>query len=300
MITKPMLACDFDPDKLQFPLILQPKIDGVRGIHIRPDLGVTARSLKPFGNKLVSEAFKSLPLGIDGELTYGSFDQQDLCRITTSVVNTHDDPRTFDLALWAFDYITPDTVHLPYKERLATLYKLRLPDNVIPIPYVTINSLQELEQLESSYLTQGVEGVILRSPDGLYKNGRSTVREGTFLRVKRFTQEDAIVLEIVEAMENTNPKQTNELGRSERSTHKENLVPKGMVGALVCRDIKTGQTITVGPGQMPHTERKHFFDNPSELVGQTISYKFFPQGQKDLPRFATYVTIRPQEDLVKE
>jgi DNA ligase-1 len=168
------------------------------------------------------------------------------------------------------------------------------------VPYQVIFTLDELLAYESTTLSQGYEGVILRSPDGLYKNGRTTLREGTYLRIKRFTQEDAVVLSLVEAMENTNEAVTNALGRSERSAHQDNLVPKGMIGSLICRDVKTDQEITVGPGKLTHEERTYYWSNPSLLVGRTISYKFFPHGQLNLPRFPTFESIRITEDLVQE
>lgn len=305
-ITKPILAVDCDFNKLDFSsgILAQPKIDGVRGLWLYTKPTFSGRSLKPFGNSIVSDAL-SHPLlrGIDGELTFGSITAPDLCRTTTSVVNTHNDPRANQLVLNAFDYITPDTIDLGYTDRyqrlLDTLQSINLP-NVSVVPYQVINSLDELLAYEQTILSSGYEGVILRKLDGLYKNGRTTVREGTYLRIKRFTQEDAIVLSLVEAMENTNEAIINELGHTERSTHQNNLVPKGMIGSLICRDIKSGNTITVGPGSLTHEQRIYYWNNQSELVDQTISYKYFEHGQKDKPRFPSFVSVRPPEDLVSE
>ena len=298
MITKPMLATDFEESKLKFPCIVQPKIDGVRALHLYGKPTISGRSLKQFANKLILPLFNLE--GIDGELTYGPITAPNLCRVTTSVVNTLLDDRATDLILYAFDYVTPETVHLTYQQRYDKLFTLNLPPNIKIVPSTIVNNLQELENFENQCLLDGYEGVIIRDPNGLYKNGRATVREGSYLRIKRFTQEDAVVLSITEAMENTNEAITNELGRTERSSHKENKIPKGMLGNLVCLDIKTQQQIIVGPGEMTHEDRIFYFNNPSELIGQTISYKFFPKGVKDKPRFPTFVSIRPSEDLVKD
>ena len=298
MITKPMLATDFEESKLKFPCIVQPKIDGVRALHLYGKPTISGRSLKQFANKLILPLFNLE--GIDGELTYGPITASNLCRVTTSVVNTLLDDRVTDLILYAFDYVTPETVHLTYQQRYDKLLTLNLPPNIKIVPSTIVNNLQELENFENQCLLDGYEGVIIRDPNGLYKNGRATVREGSYLRIKRFTQEDAVVLSITEAMENTNEAITNELGRTERSSHKENKIPKGMLGNLVCLDIKTQQQIIVGPGEMAHEDRIFYFNNPSKLIGQTISYKFFPKGVKDKPRFPTFVSIRPSEDLVKD
>ena len=302
MITKPMLAVDMDESKLIFPYIAQPKIDGVRAIHLYGKPTISGRSLKLFANKSIPLLFPHLE-GVDGELTYGSITAPDLCRTTTSVVNTINDDRYSSLVWNVFDYITPETEHLGYLQRYELLKQLITDSpnhNVHIVPYQVVNSLEELTAYEQKCLISGYEGVILRSPTALPKNGRTTVRENSYLRIKRFVQEDAIVLSITEAMENTNEAVTNALGNTERSTHQSNLLPKGMLGSLICQDIKTGATITVGPGELTHEQRTYYWSNQSELVGKTISYKFFPKGVKDKPRFASYVTIRDSSDLVDE
>jgi DNA ligase-1 len=303
-ITKPILATDFDETKLDFTngYIVQPKIDGVRGLHLYGRSQLTGRSLKPFGNKLVPLLFPNI-VGIDGELTYGPTTAPDLCRTTTSVVSTHNDDRAHSLVLNAFDYVTPATVSLGYFARYETLQKLLLTTyntNVRLVPYQLVRSIEELYKYEAYCLEKGYEGVILRSPGGVYKNGRTTTREGTYLRIKRFTQEDAIVISLVEAMENTNEAVTNALGRSERPTSQDGLVPKGMVGSLICRDIKTRQKITLGPGKMTHIERFNYWSTPDTIVGKTVSYKSFPHGVKTLPRFPTFESIRIEEDIVND
>lgn len=300
MITKPTLACDYDENKLQFPLIAQPKIDGVRGLWLYGKPSFTGRSLKPFPNPLIATLFSDPILeGIDGELVFGNPTDPRLCSATTSVCNSKNNPSANNLVLHAFDYITPATASLPYHQRIQHLHNTQHP-NVTIVPSTLVSTLEELLDFEATCLQSGYEGVILRKPTGLPKNGRTTVNEGTFMRIKRFTQEDAIVLEIQEALENQNTATIDHLGHTSRSSHQENKVPKGMLGSLICKDIKSGNIITVGPGEMSHADRIRFFTQPSLLLGKTISYKFFPKGIKDKPRFPTFVAIRDTSDLVDE
>ena len=119
----------------------------------------------------------------------------------------------------------------------------------------------------------------------------------SYLRIKRFVEEEAYVLGIIEGEENQNEEQTNELGQTFRSSHQENKVPNGMVGSMLCRDIKSGQEIVVGAGNMKHHERVHFFENQAQLLGKIIKYKFFPKGVKDKPRFPTYKCFRDKADM---
>jgi DNA ligase 1 len=155
-----------------------------------------------------------------------------------------------------------------------------------------------------------VRGTCIRKLDGLHKQGRSTVREMGLLRIKRFVESEALVMSIEEGETNLNEAQINELGKMFRSSHKENKVPDGMVGSLICKalqDVKDahsgrllieeGQEIKVSPGNMDHNNRRRYFNNQGEIIGKVIKYKFFPKGIKDKPRFPTFQTFRIESDL---
>jgi hypothetical protein len=62
-------------------------------------------------------------------------------------------------------------------------------------------------------------------------------------------------------------------------------------------DLEKHQLITVSPGNMDHAMRKHYWENPTEIVQHAIKFKFFPKGIKDKPRFPTYVCHRSAEDM---
>jgi hypothetical protein len=297
---KPQLCCDFDESKLKFPLIAMPKIDGCRGINLEGNL--TGRSLKPFKNKHVTAMFSKPEFtGIDGELAAGEWTNQSLCRDTTSAINRI--VGTPGVVWWAFDYLPSHLLDKGYHERLVALethvagLNARGITNIKVVPSCIVGSLAEIDAVEAELLGMGFEGVILRDIHGKHKSGRATASVGSYLRIKRFTDAEAVVLSINEAMQNNNEQKVNELGRSERSSHQENMEAKGMVGSLVCKCCETGETITVGAGDMDHTERKYYFDNQSEIVGKAIKYKSFRHGVKDKPRFPTFLSIRAAEDM---
>lgn len=299
----PMLAHDYVASKLRFPLLLQPKIDGVRGLNLLGTL--TGRSLKTHKNKFTTE-FYSHPscLGLDGELAANEETHPDLCRLTTSAVGTiAGEP----FLLWhPFDFVNSGSLLLPYHRRLELLeshYKLmvahapQIANRVKPIKTIVVNNSDDMHHQEVLWLAAGYEGAIIRDPDGLYKQGRSTPTEGGLLRIKRFAEAEAVVSRVIEGDENLNEAKVNETGHTSRSSHQENMVPNGMVGALECVDCKTGKTITVAAGRMTHVERKHFFEHPELIINKTIKYKTFLKGVKDLPRFPTYQCIRVESDL---
>jgi DNA ligase-1 len=295
---KPMLASDYDESKLKFPLFVQPKIDGVRGLNI--DGRLVGRSLKTHANKFTTARFsKPEYAGLDGELIVGTDPTAgDLCRATTSAVNRIEGEPV--ITWYVFDLITDETKDMNYADRYTKLYNyvIKLDDPRIEVVSLdVVKTLSELNVADALFLNAGYEGTIVRDPNGKHKQGRSTPKEGGLLRIKRFVEEEAVVLEIEEGQQNNNIAKTNELGRTERSTHQENMVPNGMVGSLKCRDVKTGTLITLSAGKLTHDERIFYFNNQDKLVGQTVKYKTFMIGVKDLPRFPTFQTIRAQSDI---
>ena len=313
---KPMLASDWVESKIQFPVIGQPKIDGVRGLNMHG--GLTGRSLKLFKNRHTTHFYsQEFFKGLDGELAAAEETHPDLCRLTTSAVGTIEG-QPFTL-WWVFDYLVEHTASLAYTERYDALVEyvahLQSKPEFQPwaghlrvVPSKRILTLDELLEYDAQNLDAGFEGTIIRDPYGSHKQGRSTVREGGLLRIKQFLESEAVVLEIVEGESNQNEAQVNELGLQFRSSHQDNMVPNGLVGSMRCRALQTltdrgrvvieeGQIITVSPGNMPHDLRKFYFENQHELLQKTIKFKFFPKGIKDKPRFPTFVTIRQPEDM---
>lgn len=320
---KPMLASDYDESKLKFPLIAQPKIDGVRALHLED--GLTGRSLKRHKNKHATSYFShQIFHGFDGEMSvvYLGPTHPLLCSKTSSALSTIEGEP--DLVWNVFDYLTEATIHLPYEDRLVALAKRvqelmaqaegnhvleEMVSRLELVPYVYCHTLEELLELDSRWLDQGFEGTIVRDPKGLYKQGRSTVKEGGLLRIKRFVDAEILVTRIVEGRSNQNEAKKNELGHTERSTHQENMVPSGMVGTIIgtlLADVfdlqgnlvlRKGEEVEVGPGKLTHDERKQYFEDQSLILHKIGKIKLFPKGIKDKPRFPTWVCFRAAEDM---
>lgn len=306
--TKAMLASDWDESKVRFPCIVQPKIDGVRGIHLDPGVGLTGRSGKAHANKHTTELFSNpIYLGFDGELIAGMQNAPDLCRLTTSATSTIEGVPYVNWVV--FDYITPETINMPYVQRLGRMHyrfgyitQMARQETGIELPIhliesFVINNIEHLLATDARFLDQGYEGTIIRDMDGKYKQGRSTIKEMGLLRIKRFTDAEAIVVRIEEGQRNENEATKDVLGYTERSTHQENMVPNGMVGALICKNLSDGAEITVSAGCMTHSERVQYFLNPEMLIGKVVKYKHFAHGQKDKPRFPTFQCLRAESDL---
>lgn len=295
---KPHLCCDADLDEIKDEVWMLPKLDGVRLLTITGK--ATGRSLKPHGNLHVTNKFSCPQYAwLDGEVTFGNICGNSLCRDTTSVMSRiQGEPEV----VWnLFDYLAPHVIDKTYQERYEALVQY-VQDNLADdpsinvIPYEVVRSAF-VEAKYEEYLDAGYEGAILRDPQGLTKFGRATVKEGAYLRMKPQSDKEAKVIRLVEAMENQNEAKVNELGRTERSSHQENKVGKGMVGMLVCIDNETGIEIDVGAGKLTHEERTYYWNNPQEMVGEFIKYRSMDKGVKDKPRFARYICKRAESDM---
>jgi DNA ligase-1 len=288
---KPLLAAPVDEKLLKFPLLASTKIDGIRAI-VR-DGRLYSRSNKPIANEHVAFKFARPELEhYDGELVFGPVTAKDVCRATTSVVNSLSKLGGLDVTFHVFDHIEDEDA--PYQKRHSMLQES---NGVLVVEQKTIHNLEELYEFEAKVLAQGYEGLILRCPNAPYKRGRSTTLEGTLLKLKRWVDAEFEVIGLVEQMENANEKKVNELGRSQRSSHKAGLIPKGELGALIVRSLDgSGVEFNIGSG-FSHQMRVAVWRNPKHYIGRIAKAKWFPIGVKDKPRQPIFVAWRDESDL---
>jgi hypothetical protein len=77
------------------------------------------------------------------------------------------------------------------------------------------------------------------------------------------------------------------------------MVAKGMIGALWLL-TPDGKEVKVGAGKLKHEERKHFWENPDQIIGQIVKYAFLGVGEFNAPRhprFLEFLTFRAEEDM---
>lgn len=300
---KPMLAKEYDPDKLVLPCYASPKLDGIRASVVNGQL--LSRSLKPIPNKFVSDILSD-PLfeGFDGELIANSPTAPNAMQEATSLFMSHGKQQSFTYFVFdlhnmdaGFD-VRYDELHERIKAASAYIMAQRMMHDVriVQLAQTVITDHEHLAVFESRQVASGYEGVILRKMDGVYKYGRSTVNEGLLLKVKRFTDGEAIIIGFEEQMHNGNEATVNELGRTKRSSHQENKWGKGTLGALVVRDLKTKVEFNIGTG-LNDGVRDHIWANRDSHEGRIVKYKSFEVGVKDKPRHPVYLGMRSPLDM---
>ena len=292
MITRPLLAGTIkNLSDLKYPIAVTPKLDGIRVLKV--DGEVLTRNFKPLPNRYVRELLTSLlPDGVDGEimLRNGNFNE------TQSAIMSFEGEPDFQYNI--FDYIK-QSIDEPYVQRMKDLSDWVLTtshDCLQAVLPKILNTEQELLEYEQQCLAQHYEGVMIRSLEGRYKCGRSTVREGILLKLKRFSDAEAIVTGFEEKLTNLNEKTKDEFGLSKRSSEKDGMVPAGTLGSILVQDIKLGVDFSIGSG-FDDNLRAEIWNNRSKYLNCVVKYKYQEIGSQGRPRFPVFLGFRSLNDM---
>ncbi len=278
MITKPMLAGTVDDiSTLHYPLFASPKIDGIRVLTLYQNIvkshsmdqgGINAytysrinEEFKLLKNLQMRSMLKTLPAGLDGELlTLDNAGAPNTFNDCQSKVMSKSVTSAFQYLI--FDYLPNQQTHVPFLQRMELLSKLELPFFCSLLPQTYVKDADELELYESQIVEAGYEGVMLKAIDAPYKQGRSTLREGYLLKLKRFEDAEAELIGAEELV---------------REHHNEST---GMLGALQCRynDV----LFSIGTG-FTEQQRKMFWLARHKLP-KHVTFKYQKYGTKDAPR----------------
>lgn len=292
MTFKPMLASPADLDAIRYPIFASPKLDGIRASVCGGQL--LTRSLKRVPNKHIHSVLSAAQLeGLDGELIVGSPTSPTCYRDTVSGVMGQDGVP--DYAYFVFDWWNHGQTF--YSRRLDLQERLRGLANwttLVPVDHVQIDDRAQLDAYETLMVTNGFEGIMLADPHAGYKFGRATTKGGELLKVKRFVDAEARIVGMEEEMFNGNEAETNELGRTKRSTAAAGLTGKGTMGALIVQDKETGVSFNIGTGFTAADRIAFWQARDLHIKARTVvKYKSFPIGVKDKPRHPVYLGLRP-------
>lgn len=303
---KPMLAATYveGESEVKFPLLVSPKLDGYRAVGgpLKKDTVLYSKNLKPLRNEWLQAHFNDYRvLGLDGELIVGKPTGEGVFNRTSSgVTKKTGEP---DVTFYVFDCFLDETA--PFSARLA-IAELKAAEvagqlRVKFVPHVLARNQKELAAAAKKFVKEGYEGMMGRSPDGPYKFGRSTEKEGYLWKFKQFRDGEARVVRFEEAELNTNEATKDELGRTKRSSAKAGKVPKGMVGTIVGLDVKTGEELRIGPGRLTAKQRVEMWNERAKHEGTTVvKYRVFDYGAKDKARFPTCQGVQGADDVSLE
>lgn len=310
---KPMLSATLDRKiPIKFPVLASPKLDGFRCLIV--DGVPLTRSLKhPIPNKVVEQQLSGMPW-FDGEILVGAPNAPGVLRKTQSGINSEDGSP--DWTYYVFDTCDPTEANVPFQQRLKRIEervirarsRLAEPHRLVHLPHRYIYSSLELTHYEEDVVAAGYEGVMIRDPMGTYKWGRSTAREGGLIKIKRWEDAEAKIVGVYEELENRNEAVINALGKTERSSHKDNKVGKNTLGGYHCvtyRGPEEGTWSFAGSegreevkfdlGAAANTtreERDQLWARRDSLIGQLVTFKYQVRPGADAPQHPVFKDFR--------
>lgn len=265
-------------------LIVQPKWDGFR---LLMDGNVArSRSWKPQANEALqkfAQSYQAMGLnfnGLDGEVFTGHNYHSEAFRSSMSDMRAAGGSGNIMIA--AYDYFRDTNFgYTARRDHLRSAMDFR--DDVVQdvigdgfhvklllTPQVEARTLEEIYNAETMYIGLGFEGAIVRRPHSGYKYNRATAIGGELVKVKRRENHDAQVIGYEERLYNANEATTSELGYTTRSSHKENLLPTGMLGVLLIRWVNgpfkgVEQKVGVFRG-LTHTDLRNLWNERESLM----------------------------------
>jgi DNA ligase-1 len=286
---KPMLASPADLDKLRYPVWVSPKLDGIRAIASNGKLYSRSLKLIP-NNELQANALLDRLDLLDGELISGSQVAPEVFQVTTSDVMTADKPVP-NVRFYVFDYIDSR----PFEKRLADLSKFHS-FFVRSVTQKLVENKEDLFELEEDYIRFGFEGIMIRDPQGLYKYGRSTVKEQYLLKLKRFEDDDGVIVGFEEKEHNENVLERDNLGHAKRSTKQSGKRKAGTLGALILECENWPDRVRIGTG-LSDGLRHAIWKDRRAYLGKIVSFRFQRTGTKHLPRIPSFKGFRDKRDM---
>lgn len=168
---KPMLAQKYrDQTKIPWPMYMQKKYNGIRGIWDGYDGVLYSRKGKVFPclPDLQATLMQLYPnIRLDGELIVDGLKVNEINSIVSRTVEIH----PMQSAVYYVTYDLPDSKAI-YRDRMLQLYQLKYNKKVVKAPASLVSSAEQAVDRIEEWIANGEEGGMLRDPNGKYKNGK--------------------------------------------------------------------------------------------------------------------------------
>jgi len=275
---KPMLAHKFDEPRVEFAkgVYMQPKLDGVRCLFTQH--GAYSRTGKKFMNvKHIEESLQPLfdnspDMVLDGEL-YNHELKNDFEKIISLVrkqkpTDEHRASAQNLVQFHVYDYI--DGNYSAYYIRKWNLERSNIYSDVVkPVESMLVYNLAEAIGKHKLSISNGYEGSILRSRDGIYKHGRSY----DLMKFKDFSDTEATIIDYVS-------------GKGKRT---------GTLGKFIMIDDK-GVKFGCPPGKgYSYKDLANMLENIDTFIGKRATFTYFQRTKAGSYRHPLFKAIRDYE-----
>lgn len=282
--TSPMLAEDFDDERLTFPVFIQPKLDGIRCNISKSE--ALSRNLKPITSaghiqtELAPIFAENVGLVFDGEL-YNHELKKDFNKVVSLVKNSTKNKKDEEqaaireeaaaqLQYWVYDIQDINANFSARYERLKAYVEQLRADNeqtsVVLVPTYKCDDIEQLLALFNEFIADGYEGAIIRS-DTVYEFKRTFA----LMKLKNFITEEFPLVRVIEGKGNK----------------------KGCAGKVevMLKDGTTSCASMTGDRE----SCKKFLEDADQNVGKPTTIKFQGYTPAGKIRFGEFVAIRDYE-----
>lgn len=279
-INKPLLAATIespdDLDKLDYPVYVSPKLDGIRCITDENGVPFTRKG-EPFANKMLNQLFASKKgwENLDGELGLGEPTAKDFFTKTSGAVRREDDPLPSIITFYVFDRVKPDM------DFLSRWWANKVPENADHglhlkwVPQIKCWDKGAVLGWEDTFVKQGYEGIMIRNHRKPYKHGRASMKSQELMKYKRFADDEGIIIDFEEAQTNNNEAVKDAFGHTKRSSAKAGKVGANRVGVIIVASDKFANPVRIGTGiGLTHELREQMWREPEAFKGRVVTFAY--------------------------
>jgi DNA ligase-1 len=246
---------------------IQPKLDGVRCLAYLEDgeVQLMSRGGKPYFVPHIATELKGVLdefTVLDGEL----YIEGKSCQDITSYVKKYK-AGSEKLILRVFDIVNTAVPTEPFSNRAAKLFSFFYDNKLTTVEMVSTMFAPpyELEKYHARFIEDGLEGTIIRLPEGVYEWG---ARSRDLLKYKSFDEEDFKALSV-----------------------RAGLGKLSKAGIFTCANDKTKAVFdVVFAGTIE--EREDHLTNQNDYIGKLLSVKHFGRTNDGLPRFPVGIAFK--------
>ena len=282
---------DEELEYINYPVVGSPKLDGFRCLVDKVPK-TSSMSIWPnlFARGILSN---SVFHGLDGELIVGPPNSPDAFHNTNGPLRAVEGSPDF------MYYVFDDWIYGDLTYDLRWLKKpKKIHERLIIVEQRILNTYEEVIKFDEEMLNLGYEGSIIRSLKGRYKEGRCSFKEMNVFKRKPFVECEAIILDVLEGLQNLNESKMTKIGTRERSSHKENKIFKGTFGAFKLKSHLWEKEFTASLGKgYTNPMKQEIWNNRYKYIGEEATIKYQKYGSRNAPRFPSVIKIRPKWDL---
>ncbi len=270
----PMLAYNLADYEIEYPVIVQPKLDGIRCIASAN--GLYSRNNKPFMSsphvfRELKSFFEKFPnIVLDGEF-YNDAYSDNFNKIVSLVRKTK--PTAADLLVSErniqyhvydiYDEANPDLTQRSRLQWLTNVFGAIKFNSIKVVPSIEVVTSNDLDNHYADCLEKGYEGQMIRNPFAPYENKRSKY----LLKNKEFKDDEFEIVDICEGVGN-----------------------RAKTAGYAVLKLPNGQTFKSNfKGSFAYMTK--ILNTKRQLIGKKAKVKFFNYTPDGIPRFPHIIEI---------